>query len=41
MVCLLGIAFLVKGPSDKDIVIALLTIGVGVNACTYLGFQVN
>uniref|UniRef100_A0ABK8FQZ9 Major facilitator superfamily (MFS) profile domain-containing protein n=1 Tax=Anopheles gambiae TaxID=7165 RepID=A0ABK8FQZ9_ANOGA len=39
MVALLGLAFVPKGSSDLAIV--LLTLAVGINSATYLGFQVN
>ncbi|XP_035905632.1 putative inorganic phosphate cotransporter isoform X3 [Anopheles stephensi] len=39
MVALLGLAFVPKGGSDLAIV--LLTLAVGINSATYLGFQVN
>lgn len=39
MCALLGLAFVPKG--ETDTAIALLTIAVGINAATYLGFQVN
>lgn len=39
MAALLGLAFVPKGGSDLAIV--LLTLAVGINSATYLGFQVN
>lgn len=39
MCALLGLAFVPKG--GTDLAIALLTIAVGINSATYLGFQVN
>ncbi|XP_058061471.1 putative inorganic phosphate cotransporter isoform X1 [Anopheles bellator] len=39
MAALLGLAFVPKGSSDLAVV--LLTLAVGINSATYLGFQVN
>lgn len=39
MGALLGLAFVPKG--HVDLAVALLTMAVGINAATYLGFQVN
>lgn len=39
MAALLGLAFVPKGETDMAIV--LLTVAVGINSATYLGFQVN
>ncbi|XP_062548326.1 putative inorganic phosphate cotransporter isoform X3 [Armigeres subalbatus] len=39
MAALLGLAFVPKG--EIDLAVALLTMAVGINSATYLGFQVN
>jgi MFS transporter, ACS family, solute carrier family 17 (sodium-dependent inorganic phosphate cotransporter), member 5 len=39
MCALLGLAFVPKG--ETQLAIGLLTLAVGINAATYLGFQVN
>lgn len=39
MVALLGLAFVPKG--GTDLAVTLLTLAVGINSATYLGFQVN
>lgn len=39
MGALLGLAFVPKG--HVDLAVALLTMAVGINSATYLGFQVN
>ena len=41
MVALLGLGYISAGGDSYKLAIALLTVAVGANAATYLGFQVN
>lgn len=39
MLALLGLAYVPKG--SVELAVALLTVAIGINSATYLGFQVN
>lgn len=41
MIALIGLGYISAGADSYKVAIALLTLAVGINAATYLGFQVN